>query len=474
MLNKKDPLIDAIQQVMQSNQADRDAVKAVNEKFGIQDRRVLPHERQGEWDSAYQTVLTEGVEALDELKGITNDTGARAKYMLKGIGSAIGAKLKGDNKKYDKRMQGLKGAKKKSEADTEKRKKDANDNETARGILKDMGRKTGYGAVYDKMFEEEKLSSAQKHHMDVDDDNDIDSKDLEMKRMGMKEEGDPSKAIPGDTVTGGSSVTPVPKPKTQAPAEPRPVGQADQSRLKTMIQNIKEAKKDAMCEGGMEKTMSEFKRGKLHSGSKTGPIVKNRDQAIAIGMNNEETVDRTDKRNPEQAVDRTDKRNPEQSVNRVDQGDSQVRTNPGISALNKSTSQQVGKPMLGSNSAGQQVGKPIDKPMLGPNSAGQQVGKPLTAPETGPNRGLGTKPAAPGSAPAPEAGPNRGLGPNPAAPRLSSSAAKVKAIRKQPIAGAAQRQGVAARPAKKLTPLQQQMKRSRTNRDGGNVGPGSS
>jgi len=61
MLNKKDPLIDAIQQVMQSNQADRDAVKAVNEKFGIQDRKVLPHERQGEWDAAYQTVLTEGL-----------------------------------------------------------------------------------------------------------------------------------------------------------------------------------------------------------------------------------------------------------------------------------------------------------------------------------------------------------------------------------------------------------------------------
>ena len=61
MLNKKDPLIDAIKQVMQNNQADRDAVKAVNEKFGIQDRRVLPHERQGEWDAAYQTVLSEGL-----------------------------------------------------------------------------------------------------------------------------------------------------------------------------------------------------------------------------------------------------------------------------------------------------------------------------------------------------------------------------------------------------------------------------
>jgi hypothetical protein len=42
-----------------------------------------------------------------------------------------------------------------------------------------------------KISEEEKLSSAQKHHMDFDDDNDIDSKDLKMKRMGMEEGSDP-------------------------------------------------------------------------------------------------------------------------------------------------------------------------------------------------------------------------------------------------------------------------------------------
>ena len=34
----------------------------------------------------------------------------------------------------------------------------------------------------------------------------------------------------------------------------------------------------------MHKTMGEFKRGTLHSGSKTGPKVKSRRQAIAIGM----------------------------------------------------------------------------------------------------------------------------------------------------------------------------------------------
>ncbi len=35
----------------------------------------------------------------------------------------------------------------------------------------------------------------------------------------------------------------------------------------------------------IEKTMREFKEGELRSGSKKGPIVKNRKQAIAISLN---------------------------------------------------------------------------------------------------------------------------------------------------------------------------------------------
>lgn len=34
----------------------------------------------------------------------------------------------------------------------------------------------------------------------------------------------------------------------------------------------------------IKKVMHEFKEGKLHSGSKKGPIVKDKSQAIAIGM----------------------------------------------------------------------------------------------------------------------------------------------------------------------------------------------
>ncbi len=38
---------------------------------------------------------------------------------------------------------------------------------------------------------------------------------------------------------------------------------------------------------GIEGTMREYKGGTLHSGSKSGPVVKSRKQAIAIGMSQE-------------------------------------------------------------------------------------------------------------------------------------------------------------------------------------------
>lgn len=36
--------------------------------------------------------------------------------------------------------------------------------------------------------------------------------------------------------------------------------------------------------GKVGKVMDEYKEGKLHSGSKKGPVVKGRKQAIAIGL----------------------------------------------------------------------------------------------------------------------------------------------------------------------------------------------
>lgn len=66
MFDKNDPLISAVKKVMETNAAEREAVKSVNEKFGIQDRKVLPRERQVEWEAAYKTVLSEDIEALEE------------------------------------------------------------------------------------------------------------------------------------------------------------------------------------------------------------------------------------------------------------------------------------------------------------------------------------------------------------------------------------------------------------------------
>lgn len=59
MLNKKDPLIGAVQDVMQRNHIEREVTRVVNEAFGIEDRKALPHERQHEWDAAYKQVLSE-------------------------------------------------------------------------------------------------------------------------------------------------------------------------------------------------------------------------------------------------------------------------------------------------------------------------------------------------------------------------------------------------------------------------------
>jgi hypothetical protein len=44
------------------------------------------------------------------------------------------------------------------------------------------------------------------------------------------------------------------------------------------------AKRETAAQAKAHKVMGEFKRGTLHSGSKKGPKVKSRKQAIAIAM----------------------------------------------------------------------------------------------------------------------------------------------------------------------------------------------
>lgn len=46
----------------------------------------------------------------------------------------------------------------------------------------------------------------------------------------------------------------------------------------------------------VRKVLREFKAGQLHSGSKTGPVVRDRDQAIAIAMSEQRDADKRRKR----------------------------------------------------------------------------------------------------------------------------------------------------------------------------------
>jgi len=48
---------------------------------------------------------------------------------------------------------------------------------------------------------------------------------------------------------------------------------------------------------GIKATMHEWKAGKLHSGSKKGPVVKSRKQAIAIGLSEERDAGKRKSRN---------------------------------------------------------------------------------------------------------------------------------------------------------------------------------
>jgi len=43
-------------------------------------------------------------------------------------------------------------------------------------------------------------------------------------------------------------------------------------------------KKPTKAQKKVEKVMREYKKGELHSGSKNGPVVKSREQAIAIAL----------------------------------------------------------------------------------------------------------------------------------------------------------------------------------------------
>lgn len=54
--------------------------------------------------------------------------------------------------------------------------------------------------------------------------------------------------------------------------------------VQTILEPIKAMKRKSRGQAKVHKVMSEYKHGTLHSGSKKGPKVKSRKQAVAIAM----------------------------------------------------------------------------------------------------------------------------------------------------------------------------------------------
>ena len=273
MLNKKDPLIDAIQQVMQSNQADRDAVKAVNEKFGIQDRRVLPRERQGEWDAAYSEMLNEAssppmYNVVHKEHGIigTHQHGKGFTPSKPKLGFKSGEVPSGAKIDHSSRV-GAGGMMNKSISKTKKSMdEEALEEKTDPSKYSEKQRELASTAGNKKVIDGPDLTHVRKHggkhigeakKMKGDDpcwDN------YEM--IGMKK-GKGGKEVPNcvpvkeqmtdpyaegqaSSISTVKSNTPVPKPR------PTSITQGQKDALTNKIKSIKEAKKAAMCESNNE------------------------------------------------------------------------------------------------------------------------------------------------------------------------------------------------------------------------------
>jgi hypothetical protein len=255
MLNKNDPLIGAVQEVMKRNQFEREAAKLVNEKFGVTDRKAMPHERLGEWDAAYKTVLTEGVEALDEAK--IDHPNKKKLDVAEPYGELTSDDFKKLRAMKEATFPGAPSVK--MPMKTSKHEKMYNDHHRELKSLADSGKiNTPEGKKQASGLIDRIQGLVDKH---------LPGSPVPSKKIWLGEEGDPSKAIRGDVVTGGSSVTTV-----KSTPKPTSIKPSDQAALKKKILSIKE---ENLEEKAVSKAQQRFmglvdaiKRGKAHGSAK--------------------------------------------------------------------------------------------------------------------------------------------------------------------------------------------------------------
>lgn len=234
MINNKDPLIAAVQKVMQDSYAERNAVKVVNEKFGIVDRRVLPRENQGAWDAAYQTVLSEGVEALDEMMTIKVDMDPKRDH------SDL-------EKKHGVTIRKPKNGTTSHEVLGDKR--------ALKNFANDVYDNRSPVNVHPELFKEGAKLHKNQQVLDVHEPekNKLTRKDFQ--KLSAMAEANVDTVGKGEN-EGGSAVTTV--PSKPAPSKPTSITTPQQDALKKKIQSIKEAKKAAMCEATLESIQEEI------------------------------------------------------------------------------------------------------------------------------------------------------------------------------------------------------------------------
>lgn len=98
-----------------------------------------------------------------------------------------------------------------------------------------------------------------------------------MKKQGYNDKLDESMSMRN----GKAKMQPLRRRRKESEGMEKEEGKSKYSAVKTMGKPKKKAVKHP---GKIKKVMKEFKEGSLHSGSKKGPMVKSKKQAIAIAL----------------------------------------------------------------------------------------------------------------------------------------------------------------------------------------------
>lgn len=261
MFNKKnDPLVESVKAVMKQNEVHRQAEAALNEELGISSKKALPHEYHAQYDALLEAKLNEKLtpeakQLVRRAMGPPGSTKPDIKAIMKiaksnpknieeaKIVNALNHALKPTERAKGAVSAGIESVKQKigDIADkTNKRPKD-----TRPDMMEEEGSKP-------RNSREAKLAAMKEPH-DM-----ITHADVLKGRGVIAQEESGLKS----TMNG-----------TDTPAKgAKPAGKLEEKATEAQKEKI-------------HKVMGEFKRRKLHSGSKKGPTVTSREQAVAIALN---------------------------------------------------------------------------------------------------------------------------------------------------------------------------------------------